>query len=183
VTKYVALEPNALMHPHIHRIAGEAGFSVSDGTLLILSYTADNLSAIRSALEDAKSPNGQVDTIVSILSLCTIPNAELVTSKMIRELLKPGGEMLFYEHVLSPRRDVAFWQRLWSWIWQYPFGGCRLDRPTHLWMQRIKDYGEDGKSQSRNYREMWKESKLWGKEGEPADHLFWHQVGRFVKHD
>ena len=75
---------------------------------------------------------------------------------------------MFYEHVLSHRDDVAWWQRFWTPIWKVAFDGCRLDRPTDIWVQKM---------------DVWKEASVWGKEGEEEEHLFWHRVGRFVKKD
>ena len=43
VTKYVALEPNKLMHPEIRNIANAAGYTESAGNLLILPYGAEQM--------------------------------------------------------------------------------------------------------------------------------------------
>lgn len=84
--------------------------------------------------------------------------------------------MLFYEHVLSPREDVAWWQRFWAPLWSVPFDGCRLDRPSHLFAERMMATASSGDQVS-----MWSRQELWGKDGEPEENLFWHRVGRFVK--
>lgn len=73
---------------------------------------------------------------------------------------------------MSPLKDVAWWQRFWAPLWALGFDGCRIDRPTHLYVEEIR--GHDGGS-------AWKEGDVWGKEGEPLEHLFWHRVGRYVK--
>jgi hypothetical protein len=39
-----------------------------------------------------------------------------------------------HEHVLSHRSDVAWWQKFWTPFWRMIVDGCRLDRPTHLWL-------------------------------------------------
>ncbi|TBU27139.1 hypothetical protein BD311DRAFT_724863 [Dichomitus squalens] len=164
VTKYVALEPNVLMHPEIRITAAKKGFTEEAGTLLILPYGAEQISLIASALGGAHA----VDTLVSILSLCSIPDPEQTLRRLVNDALKPGGTLLFYEHVLSPREDVARWQRFWAPVWVYIMDGCRIDRPTHVWIEKI---------------DAWAEGSVWGKEGEPEEHLFWHRVGRYVKKD
>lgn len=82
---------------------------------------------------------------------------------------------MFYEHVLSPKKEVEWWQRLWAPLWSVVFDGCRLDRPTHLLVERMGVVGNVVKGE-----EVWQEGNVWGIEGE-EDNLFWHQVGRFVK--
>ncbi|PIL34024.1 hypothetical protein GSI_03732 [Ganoderma sinense ZZ0214-1] len=162
VTKYVALEPNALMHDEIRSTAAKQGFTEAAGTLQIVPYGAEQTALIISALGGAHV----VDTLVSILSLCSIPDPEPTLAALVRDVLKPGGTLLLYEHVLSPRPDVAWWQRFWSPVWVYMMDGCRMDRPTHIWVEKM---------------DAWAEGSVWGEPDEPEEHLFWHQVGRFVK--
>ncbi|KAF9005056.1 hypothetical protein BDQ17DRAFT_373361 [Cyathus striatus] len=54
VTKYAALESNVLMHNKIREHASKVGFNESDGSLVILPYGAENISATLSALGGAK---------------------------------------------------------------------------------------------------------------------------------
>ncbi|KAG6908047.1 hypothetical protein DXG01_006409 [Tephrocybe rancida] len=162
VSKYIALEPNTLMHPHIRATAENAGFVESDGSLAILSCGAEDTHLILSQLGGKPYP---IDTIIS----------ETLTS-LVRDVLKPGGRLLFYEHVLSPREDVAWWKRFWAPLWKIPFDGCRLDRPSHLFAERMMATAKNGDRVT-----MWDSHELWGKDGEPEEHLFWHRVGRFVK--
>ncbi|KAL0948387.1 hypothetical protein HGRIS_010969 [Hohenbuehelia grisea] len=176
ITKYVALEPNTLMHHEIRARATEAGYSETNGTLLILSCGAEDTESIISSLRVDDQPP-LCDTIVSVLTLCSVPRPEEVLTTLARDVLKPGGQLLFYEHVLSPRSDVAWWQRFWTPVWKTAFDGCRLDRPTHLWVQNIKPR-DDSVAPALFWRD---ESRAWGKPGEPEEHLFWHQTGRFVK--
>ncbi|TFK38478.1 hypothetical protein BDQ12DRAFT_631017 [Crucibulum laeve] len=192
VTKYIALEPSAAMRSHIRTHASEAGFFETDGSLLILPYAAEDTQAILSALSSL-SPNSnssaasssasqgpQIDTLISILTLCTIPSPQQTLSSLVTKLLKPGGQLLYYEHVLNPREDVAWWQRFWAPVWQIPTDGCRLDRPTHLWVKEMTVRREVVGAEVEE-ENMWKEGSTWGKEGEAEDSLWWHQAGRYVK--
>lgn len=131
VQKYIALEPNTLMHPHIRQRANASGFIESEGTLTILTCGAEDTSAILSQLGEEKP---SVDTMISVLAMCSVPDPERSMARLFRDILKPGGQVLFYEHVLSPRQDIAWWQRFWTPIWTVAFDGCKLDRPTHLWI-------------------------------------------------
>lgn len=164
VTMYIPLEPNILMHPAIRASAAAAGFTESDGTLLILACGAEDTTAIQQ-LTSLGQPHA-IDTIISVLTLCTIPRPEASLKALVRDVLKRGGVFLFYEHVLSPRVDVARAQRFWTPFWKVFFDGCRLDRPTHLWVERM-----DG----------WADKEVWGKEGEDEENVWWHRLGKFVK--
>ncbi|KAJ6591713.1 hypothetical protein DFH09DRAFT_975003 [Mycena vulgaris] len=170
VTAYIALEPNMLMHAAIRARAAAAGFSEADGSLLILQCGAEDSVQILAQLDAAGL---RVNTLLSIMTICSIPDPQQTLEQLVREVLAPGGRLLFYEHVLSPRADVAWWQRFWTPVWRIAFDGCCLDRPTHLWVQQMEDL--EGVN-------MWSESACWGKEGEPEEHLFWHQIGKFIKH-
>ena len=68
-----------------------------------------------------------VDTVVVTWSLCSIPNVHAALAEM-RRVLKPGGQLIFLEHGLSPDPSVAAWQGLLTPIWKHIGGGCRLNR-------------------------------------------------------
>lgn len=160
------------MHDMIRGIANSAGYLESDGSLVILSCGAEDTSAILGAL----GGDHPVDTLISVLSLCTIPAPERTLVHLVRDILKPRGQFLFYEHVLSPRKDVAWWQSFWTPLNKLVLDGCRMDRPSHIWVEQMTVAGGDGARIS-----MWNEGERWGQPGEPDESLFWHQIGRFVK--
>ncbi|EIN08429.1 hypothetical protein PUNSTDRAFT_134811 [Punctularia strigosozonata HHB-11173 SS5] len=174
VTKYVALEPNALMHPEIRKRANEHGWSEEDGSLVILSYGAEQAPLILSALSLSGEP--PVDVMVSIMALCSVPPSsppDASLRNLVTLLLKPGGQFVFYEHVRSYRADVAWWQRFWTPVWQILFDGCRLDRPSHELVRALK--GLDGETS------IWDDWELRDQEGDIEENVFWHQIGRFTK--
>lgn len=162
VSKYVALEPNTYMHDEIRKTANAAGFTEESGNLLILGYGAEQTSLITSALGGPHS----VDTIVSILTLCSVPDPEKTIQSLVEQVLKPGGQLLFYEHVLSQRDDVIWWQKFWTPLWKLTFDGCRLDRPTDKWIESLG---------------VWADTDIHGLEGEDVEHLFWHRIGKLTK--
>lgn len=152
------------MHPEIRKMATASGFAENDGTSTILGCGAEDLTTIL-----ARVPPHSVNTFVCVLTMCSFPaspSPQSVLRSLIDSLMAPGGQLLMYEHVLSPRSDVAWWQRLWTPVWLKVFDGCRLDRPSVAWVEDMN---------------CWSEQSVWGKEGEPEEHLFWHQIGRFVK--
>ena len=79
-----------------------------------------------------------VDTVVCILSLCTIPNPRDIISDLY-SLMKPaGGQLLFLEHVASEHcltRIIQNWYT--SLIWPHITGGCELNRDTAKWCVEV----------------------------------------------
>ncbi|KAA1107344.1 hypothetical protein PGT21_010814 [Puccinia graminis f. sp. tritici] len=178
VTLYIACEPNQAMHPAIRTEAKKAGLKAQQ--CVIFPNSANELQH----LIDSKHPKlmpGSVDTIISILSFCSIfhPEQERLDysrwrsdhqaiSQVIATLLKPKtGKILFHELVpneSSPR--IHAWQRFWSPIRSIYFGGCRLDVPC---LRILRDLGG------------WSRVKTWDTHDEDPDTLFPHQTGELIK--
>lgn len=84
---------------------------------------------IRAGAEQVPLESGSCDAVVFTLVLCTVPDPLRALSE-VRRVLKPGGRVVFIEHVRSDDPVLARWQerlrRPWSW-----FGhGCQCNRPT-----------------------------------------------------
>ena len=84
------------------------------------------MSVVGSALqvEDAS-----VDTVVSTLVLCTVPSVEPVLAEIVR-VLKPGGRLLFCEHVRATDARLARRQDRFAGVWAAFAQGCRCNRDT-----------------------------------------------------
>ena len=70
-----------------------------------------------------------LDSIVSTLVLCTVgcPTSSL---EEIERLLKPGGRLIFMEHVISDQDKTRRWQQRLEPFWKICAGDCRLTRDT-----------------------------------------------------
>ena len=72
--------------------------------------------------------DASVDCVVSVLTLCTIPDVGRALAE-IRRVLRPTGAFHFLEHGLSPQESVARWQHRLTPLQRRVFGGCHIDRP------------------------------------------------------
>ncbi len=70
------------------------------------------------------------DAGVAALVLCTIPDPHQALGELFR-VIRPGGELRFYEHVLAHAKWEARFQRLAdATFWPRVAGGCHLARDT-----------------------------------------------------
>ncbi len=69
------------------------------------------------------------DTAVATLVLCTIPDPVAAIAELAR-VLKPGGRLLFIEHVRSDDPDRARWQDRLEKPWRFMADGCHCNRDT-----------------------------------------------------
>jgi SAM-dependent methyltransferase len=69
------------------------------------------------------------DTAVATLVLCTIPDPVAAIAEMAR-VLKPGGRLLFIEHVRAEDASSARWQDRLEKPWRFLADGCYCNRDT-----------------------------------------------------
>jgi ubiquinone/menaquinone biosynthesis C-methylase UbiE len=69
------------------------------------------------------------DTAVFTLVLCTVPDAAAALREAAR-VLRPGGKLLFVEHVRSPEPGLARWQDRLEKPWILLGDGCHCNRDT-----------------------------------------------------
>ncbi|MDF4254407.1 class I SAM-dependent methyltransferase [Streptomyces sp. WMMB303] len=70
-----------------------------------------------------------VDAVVFSLVLCSIADPGAALAEAAR-VLRPGGQVRFYEHVRSRNRLGALLQSTVAPLWRRVGGGCRPDRDT-----------------------------------------------------
>jgi ubiquinone/menaquinone biosynthesis C-methylase UbiE len=67
------------------------------------------------------------DAVVLSLVMCTLPDPAATLAEVHR-VLRPGGQVRFYEHVRSAHRVVAVAEDLVAPIWARLAGGCHPNR-------------------------------------------------------
>jgi ubiquinone/menaquinone biosynthesis C-methylase UbiE len=82
---------------------------------------------MRASAERLPFADASFDTVVTTWTLCSIPDPLTALTEM-RRVLKPGGNLVFVEHGLSPEPPVARWQHRLTPCWKHISGGCHLDR-------------------------------------------------------
>ncbi len=75
---------------------------------------------LRASAEQLPFANMAFDTIVMTW-----------TALLEMQVLKPGGQLLFVEHGLSPETRIARWQHRLTPCWKRIGGGCHLDRKMY----------------------------------------------------
>jgi ubiquinone/menaquinone biosynthesis C-methylase UbiE len=114
VTELVLAEPDPHMAKQLRRKLGDAGAQAE-----LVEAPAESLP-----FEDAS-----FDTAVFTLVLCTVPDPRTALAEAAR-ILKPGGRLLFVEHVRSEDPGLARWQDRLERPWRFCGDGCHCNRDT-----------------------------------------------------
>jgi ubiquinone/menaquinone biosynthesis C-methylase UbiE len=104
--------------PHMARRL-RAKLAESESTATVVEALAERLP-----FEDAG-----FDTAVATLVLCTAPDPAAALAEAAR-VLKPGGRLLFIEHVRSGEPGLARWQDRLEKPWRFLGDGCHCNRDT-----------------------------------------------------
>jgi ubiquinone/menaquinone biosynthesis C-methylase UbiE len=124
VTGLVAAEPEPYLRTRARDAASKATIEVE-----VVDAVADALP-----FED-----GAFDAAVACLVLCTVPDQAQALAEL-RRVLRPGGELRFYEHVHAHKQPLkgvfSFMDR--TTLWPRISGGCHLTRET---LQAIEQAG------------------------------------------
>jgi ubiquinone/menaquinone biosynthesis C-methylase UbiE len=110
----VLTEPSPPMVARLERRAKHSGTASS-----VMAADAERLP-----FEDDR-----FDTVISTLVLCTVDEPQRAIDEIAR-VLRPGGQLLFLEHVRSDSRRLARWQDRLHRPWHAFAAGCNANRAT-----------------------------------------------------
>lgn len=113
VTEVVALEPEARLAPIAREAAAAAPVPVT---------------VIESTIE-AMPLSGPFDAVVCSLVLCSVEDPEGVL-RQLNSVLKPGGELRYFEHVASAGWRGAVQKFADATVWPRISGNCHTHRDT-----------------------------------------------------
>jgi ubiquinone/menaquinone biosynthesis C-methylase UbiE len=115
VSEVIAVEPEPYLRERAQRAAAQAPVSVS-----VVDGGADQLPG----------EAGIFDAGVAALVLCTVPDQPSALAELFR-VIRSGGELRFYEHVIAHPKWESRFQRLADvTFWPHVAGGCHLARDT-----------------------------------------------------
>ncbi len=115
VSEVIAVEPERYLREQAQAAATTAPIAIT-----VVDAVAEALPA-----ED-----GSFDAAVAALVLCTVPDQPRALAELYR-VIRPGGELRFYEHVLADTPWQARFQRLAdATLWPTFAGGCHMARDT-----------------------------------------------------
>ncbi len=118
--RVVAAEPDPAMSKQLRLRARELNLSV------------DVVTTDAEALPFASE---SFDTVVSTLVLCTVRDPERALAEAKR-VLRPGGRLVFLEHVAAEDPGRYRLQRWLEPVWTPLAGGCHVTRRTHESIER-----------------------------------------------
>lgn len=94
-----------------------------------LKGSEEGVSAIQAPAENLPFADDSADTVVFTLVLCTVPDPAGALTEAAR-VLRPGGKLLFVEHVRSRDPGLARWQDRLEKPWRFLADGCHCNRDT-----------------------------------------------------
>jgi ubiquinone/menaquinone biosynthesis C-methylase UbiE len=84
---------------------------------------------VEAPAEDLPFDDDSFDTVGLTFVFCTVPDPAAALAEIAR-VLKPGGRLLFLEHVRSPEPGLARWQDSLHGPWYVFAHGCHCNRDT-----------------------------------------------------
>lgn len=113
------IDVNTAMAQYAHRAAESAGLP------------QDQLRLVNGDIQNLPFDNASFDVVVSTLVLCSVGDVSAALSEAAR-VLRPGGRLLFIEHVVAPSQDrlLQLQQRLLDPLQQLSADRCHLTRDT-----------------------------------------------------
>jgi ubiquinone/menaquinone biosynthesis C-methylase UbiE len=114
VTELVAVEPEDYLRDKAAEAAAGSGRQIT-----LVDALADALPF----------PDASFDAAVVAQVLCSVPSQADALAEL-RRVVRPGGELRFYEHVIARQPRYARFQRLAGAVTPRFAGGCHPDRDT-----------------------------------------------------
>lgn len=139
VTEVVAIEPEPRLRASAQRAVRSAPVPVE---------------VVEGIAEELPADDASFDAAVVSLVLCSVGDPAAALAE-VRRVLRPGGELRFYEHVRSRHRRLGRVQDAVDRVWPHLAGGCHTGRDT------VAAIGSAGFAVERVERFRFPESRLF----------------------
>lgn len=120
VEHVLAVEPEPLLRELATRAAERPSVTIE-----VVDGVADALPAV----------DASFDAGVASLVLCSVADQDRALAEL-RRVIRPGGELRFYEHVRAEKPGFARFQRVVDVAWPLFGGGCHTSRDTTSAIER-----------------------------------------------
>ncbi len=87
------------------------------------------ITVVPGLAEVLPADDASFDAAVCSLVLCSVPDQGTALAE-VQRVLRPGGELRFYEHVGADRPPLTLLQRAVEPLWSRLGGGCHVTRDT-----------------------------------------------------
>jgi ubiquinone/menaquinone biosynthesis C-methylase UbiE len=119
--RWIGIEPNVYMHPPLREAMMKAGVQGK-----IRAGTGERIEL----------PDASADAVVSSMVLCSVTNLDGTLAEILR-VLRPGGRLVFLEHVAAPPgTGLRRAQKLIKPVWSFVADGCNPDRDIEVAIRR-----------------------------------------------
>ncbi|CAF9920549.1 hypothetical protein IMSHALPRED_004959 [Imshaugia aleurites] len=132
ITKIYGVEPNVDLHKSLRENIKTSGL-------------IDVYEIIPCGVEDVVELKkhgivlGNIDTILSVQVLCSVPDPNEMLRRLYA-LLRPGGQLIVYEHVKSKDLISSMVQNVYNVFWPFFIGNCHLNRTTQHSIMQAGDW-------------------------------------------
>lgn len=120
-----------------HVIAIEPNPEMQKRSMKRLEHAQVLINLKEASAEHLPFKNEAFDTIVYTLVLCSVDDPAVALQEAKR-VLKPGGQLLFFEHVRMEKKSLGWLQDKLTPVWKRMCDGCHLNRET---LDTIKNTG------------------------------------------
>jgi SAM-dependent methyltransferase len=119
--RWIGVEPNPFMQTYLQEEANRLAMPIE-----IRMFTGEALPVA----------DASVDSVISTLVLCCVDSQQRALQEVLR-ILKPGGKLLFIEHVAAPGGTwLSHIQNLLMPLWKRLGDGCHPNRETCVELER-----------------------------------------------
>ena len=131
-----------------HLLAVEPDATARSAALELARAAAVPIEVVDGDAESLPAADGSVDAVVVMGLLCSVPDPGAALRE-VRRVLRPGGELRFWEHVRSEHAPFRAVQQAGDKLfWTRSLGGCETTRDT---LGAITDAGFEVETLERGF--------------------------------